>query len=341
MTDSDLPPPPLDEGHGTADDADPLAAFFPKQDAAPDPLGTAAIASLCERVAEAGGLAGVDDLVAAGTPAALIAAALTKPKDKRRAAPLLAISVAGQRLVKPSAAGWEIAGFPNKRTGGSTLSEARLRHALAPGQFCRWANTVAERINVDEATLRHSATNAPEAMTELADRLIERSWEVIQRQMTHGGRTFTKPEQAPRPDVLVMEEWGHASTHRPTQESVWGRLRRAHERETLAQTEGKPTVLRVGIEIEVSAKATPDLAAKIERLDAALDLGGLDAVVWVVDDGKIAQRLARFGVGAHQPDKGVRHYFAAASRCGIDSDGLVAIPQGRALWWAAQVAPAG
>lgn len=89
---------------------------------------------------------------------------------------------------------------------------------------------------------------------------------------------------------------------------------------------GRPETISA-IEVELSAKSTPALDAKVRQHDAALNAGWWNEVVWIVDDEEVATRLRRSGVGAKEG-----HCIVDAADVGITK---TPVPSVKTDWWPA------
>jgi hypothetical protein len=81
------------------------------------------------------------------------------------------------------------------------------------------------------------------------------------------------------------------------------------------------------IEVELSAKSTPALDAKVRQHDAALNAGWWNEVVWIVDDEEVATRLRRSGVGTKDG-----HCIVDAADVGITKTAVNSVTTD---WWPA------
>lgn len=306
-----------------------LEEFFAEQTA--DGAAEAALAGLLEAVAEQGGTTTVASLVEGGHEEASLLVALTPPTDDKRRRPLLrGEAVAGVRVVRLTSAGWAAVGHPNKRE--QRPSPERLDGILAPGRICQWARGLPGRLPEDwppNLVDVRAACDAP-ALSEFTSQVVARAWQRVTDQTNRHNQVaevgeMTRPESVPRPDGLLWEEYrdpGHAVRLWPHVPA----LKSALEAKT-------PAVVRLGIEVETARKNTADLSAKLARLNAVLSMGTLDAVVWVVDDQAVAERLSRFGVGTQAVDGSASHYFAEARKVGLREHQPVVAPG--LAWWAA------
>jgi hypothetical protein len=82
------------------------------------------------------------------------------------------------------------------------------------------------------------------------------------------------------------------------------------------------------IEVELSAKSSPALDAKVRQHDAALSAGWWHEVVWIVDDEEVVTRLNRSGVG-EKPG----HCLVDAADVGITNTPLGFF---QSQWWPAR-----
>lgn len=285
---------------------------------------------LLAAVADAGGWAFASALLDDGHDAAVVAAALRPDTaDRRRKPPLAPDVLGGERIVLLTAKGWADVGQPNKRP--QRPREDQVRHTVAPRQVAAWlASQVVPRITRaypgTEVFVQHRAA-AIEAWRSTTEAM---AWGLL----THPNKranaspevgVLTKAQHAPRPDLIIVEEW-------PASDAVDGRVWPGMARPTGQGNTGAPWTVRVAVEVELSHKRTPDLQAKIRRLSACQEVGSLDAVVWLVDTAGDAERLRRHGVGEAGIDVS-QHYLASTAACGITGALPFALPRHLAGWW--------
>lgn len=310
-----------------------LAQFFAQAEQ------TEAKALLAE-IGDGGGWLPLVEVLEAGHTTKTVADVLSHGTDKRQKPRAVAQKVGGVPVIILSATGWAEVGQPNRRPLKPRAE--RMRHTLAPRRCAAWLrDTVTERM---QTWTKEQGADAGRIAV-LASGTDIASWgaevEAAAWARINTGAAgadvgaLTRREAAPKPDLVVIEEWADAST---VPRSFWdGAERPSNGQGGIATT---PWTMRIGVEVETAAKATADLDGKLRRLQACIDLGVLDAVVWVVDDRAVAERLRRFGVGK----AGIFHpmYYASTLATGIDPVGASVPPflQDLPQWWAAQYAPA-
>lgn len=276
-------------------------------------------------IAEAGGVVFAADLLAAGHPPAVVAALAQSGPDKR-VRPRLALGVvAGHRLCWLRSSGWQAVGQPNRRECPPT--ERSLAHRLAAPNFERTIITHVVPPARASSVLVSVLRDKP-----LRDYVEERkgdAWAVVKAAGADAATAAGRVLGGVYPDVLVVENW--PSDLYATRSGTWP---------SVGGDQGvvdDASDLLVAIEVELSGKATPVLAAKVAQHDTAMALGWWHAVCWVSDDADTLTRLQRAGITRPEHPG---HYALLSSTCHLGPvvSGL-ALPTGaRVPWWAGRFA---
>lgn len=306
------------------DQADGLDDLFPQTS---ETKRTALVSDLLAEVVEAGGVAPVDYLMDRGHSTGALRIACTKPEGDKRKQPLLRPhTVDGIRVVTLTSSGWSAMGHGNKREMRPTPST--VRHSVMPSQIRKHVEAANPRFR-GGITLRVANTHS--AVNEWQRNVVSKAWAYIQGPNTDQSGAFgqlTRPEGCPRPDALIYEEWAEGYGDR----QHWGNRPPAAFADSI-RSNGF-VILTHLLEVETAEKRTDALTAKVERLNASLDLHAADTVLWAVDSDAVAQRIrsAVRAVNTSQDDP--RHLFTTTAH--LTGRGIVPPVQGVPGWWATQ-----
>ncbi len=313
--------PPEDPG----DALDALLATAKAASTAPDgkPSGDAAL-DVLTTVAEVGdGVLMLSDLLAARHSRAVIAALLTQGADKR-VRPRLALGlVAGHEVVWLRSAGWQSVGQQNRREAAPTARS--LRHRLSGHNL----ESALENAVAPVARRRDVLFDVVRGVTlrEYIDQRKGDAWVAIRTEGAEGAKDAGTLTGGVYPDALVAECW-------PT--DLFGERLGAWPStgDPTSRTDPQPAEFAVAVEIELSGKAAPLVAAKIRQHDTAMRLGWWQAVVWVTDDTDTLKRLIRAGLGHVADHPG--HYVLGGSAIGLDDPAAppIGVAAPRPPWWA-------
>ena len=293
------------------------------------------LSQLLYAVADLGGTASLDACLdyLPGLTAATIAVACEKPAGDKRQQPFLKMKeISGVDLLILTSKGWDAVGRTSKRE--QKPDAKRLAHSLAPqrisgemrGRMGRLRQSAPAGVEIPRVSVKVSAT----ALTDFANKCVSAAWGRLQDGATSdaGGLVgqLTQQASAPRPDALIIEEWSQKMP-------VGGAEPWVGLREWDSTPPGTVVELTFLLEVETADKNTDALKDKVRRLNAAMDLGVADCVIWALDDLAIGHRLWR-RVIAEDPQYGyLRHRFVPLNT--IDgSGGLPApVPTGSLGWW--------
>lgn len=310
--------------------ADPLEALFTvieAEEAEARTTGAALVreagADLLEALAEAGGTALVEDLLAAGHSPAAVAALATQGSDKRVKPRVALGSIGGHRVVWLRSAGWQSVGQVNRREAGPTTKS--LRHRLA-------APNLAKSL----ARLETSPEGRGLLIEGQQDIELRETVRVAVQGLKGGGRGQDDPEAGALaagvfPDLLVVENWSPARVG--DRERYWPTVGgyRPVGGSGGVQRDREPDHI-VAVEIELSGKSNLMMSAKIRHHDGAMRLGWWHAVVWITDDQRTTTRLAHAGVDDRVAHPG--HYVMSTAACAlgpISPD--LGLPAHLEPWW--------
>lgn len=273
--------------------------------------GERLLADLIADVAAAGGVALVDDLLAAGHPRAVIAAALEPEGVDKRTRPWLRCGVVnGLDIVWATTKAWSQAGQPNRREAPPGSRTAR--HRTAPALMNRWVEQKGAQVR-DRGILL-SLDRGP-TLRQVTEEMTQRAWALVRQGGTLGQQAsllLTRPV----PDALLVESW--PADERAVQ---W----RDHQLYPHLGCEDRPGgELAVAIEIQFSDAASALISQKVRAHDVAMRHGGgWQATLWVVDGPDVMTRLRRAGVGDLREHPG--HYVVEAAEVGIGSAPIMGV----------------
>lgn len=246
-----------------------------------------------EILAELGGACEVEDLLDRGVSKDTLAMALqgTGSSDGR-SRPRLKLDVTAEdaAVVWLTTTGWQSAGFPSRRE--TPPSSESIRHARMPKLIAKWCERHAPRTRgMPQIAIR----NDPETIKEFSAEAVAAAWSRIQGPLGDNNGMFGPLTGGLMPDALMIERWATTPDGEADWKKAWASSRQP-DFQQLAET-------WIAIEVELSAKGEKPLKHKVKKWDAALDLGLVQGVLWIVDDEKIADRLRSLGVGnLHQTE---------------------------------------
>lgn len=264
-----------------------------------------AVGTVVARLAANDGHAPVATLRAEGFPDDAIAAALTTDPEDRRRKPRARLGVVdGTPLLWLTTTGWQSAGRTSRRERSPSAESAI--HAAAPTELSGW---LAQQL-APWPGLRVSVSTG-EPCRAWSERVKALAWSRVQGAGDANG-AYGVLTGGLLPDALLVERWHSAADYR----SAWG-----HDPAT-AEDAAEQTC---ALEVELARKGEP-LRWKVERWQAALDLGAAHAVVWVVRSRTIADDLRALGVGAD----GSRQLLVPGAEVGLGGDAMPDLPT---TWW--------
>ena len=290
-------PETLDAYFRAVEEKDPAA----RRRAGPSP------ADVLAYVDAADGLCRLDELTGAGFSEPLLLELLATPAgaDRRSRPRLRGAVLAGERWVWPTTAGWSAAGRPNRREAAP--SARTIGHRQAPRRMASWVEehlapaAAANDILVDPlvgADIRTWVTAC-----------ISTAWSAVR---VGGGAA----EEAGKllggvyPDLLVVESW-------PRDRIELGQREQHCYPGVRGAGETSEPDWRVAVEIELAEKPDLMLAHKVAQHERARALGWWHAVLWVVDDRKVAERLQRALLAAGAGRAPAAHYTADPADVGV------------------------
>lgn len=280
---------------------DALTRFFAARRRNDD--GEQLLADLVADVAAGGGVAVLDDLLAAGHSRAVIAAALEPTGDDKRARPLLRGTVAnGIEIVWCTTLGWSRAGQSNKRE--APVGSRTARHRTAPALFERW---LATRAAVAEPHGILLTLDRGSGLRSVVEEMTQRAWGLV-RQTGGTGQDAALLLTRPVPDAIIIENW-------PDDPSAiaWRDL---HVYPHFGSPERPRAEVAIAVEVQLSDTASAIMSQKVRAHDVAMRLGGgWQATLWVVDSQDVMTRLQRAGIGDELRHPG--HYVVQAREVGL------------------------
>jgi hypothetical protein len=318
-----------------ADDTPPtLDAFFNTlraQAADANGTGAGALQIVCEWLAERDGHAFLADLRRAGLgdDQTLLGGLQRDPGDGRHRARLAAGDVAGSPALWLTGAGWKAVG--QTRRGEKRPTTQTLTHARAPQELQIWLNTLLRpwhpRMTV---TVEQRATE----IRDFSDGCSAAAWGMLRVRADSNGQIGLLTGGL-RPDALLVERF---TVDEGPEVPLGGEAmyRSAHnlpegsdiDRDAMIET-------TLALEVESSRKSQARLRDKLARLDAAIDLGRIAGVVWLVRTATVYRQLREFGCGATGRRPG--HYLVTTSDIGLGGDLIPPNPK-VTNWWPLVVA---
>ena len=273
-----------------------------------------AVGAVVERLAATDGHAPVEMLRAEGFPDHAIAAACsTDEADKRRKPRANLGIVGGAPYLWLTTTGWQSAGKTSRRERSPSAESAE--HAAAPLDLSRWLR---ERL-APWPHLRVGVVTG-EPCRAWSERVKALAWSRISSGAGDATGSYGMLTGGLVPDALIVTRWPSWDIYR----SAWG------ENPATPEDAAEETCT---LEFEASRKgsgtgsdAGGPLRWKVERNEAALDLGAAHAVVWVVPDRQVAEDLQALGVGR----RGSRQLLVPAHLVGLGGDEM---PDYEPVWW--------
>lgn len=285
------------------DTEDALTRFFAAKRRNDD--GEQMLADLVADVAANGGVAVLDDLLAAGHSRAVISAALEPTGDDKRARPLLRGTIAnGIEVVWCTTLGWSRAGHSNKRE--APVGSRTALHRTAPALFERWLSGRAEIAATRGILL---TLDRGRGLRTVVEEMTQRAWGLV-RQPGSVGQDAALLLTRPVPDALIIENWPDDPNA-----VAWRDL---NVYPHFGSSERPKAELAVAIEVQLSDTASTIMSQKVRAHDVAMRIGGgWHATLWVVDSQDVVTRLRRAGIGDELQHPG--HYIVQAREVGIST----------------------
>ena len=265
--------------------------------------GERLLADLIADVASAGGVALIDDLLAAGHARAVLAAALEPEGADKRTRPWLRCAVVNEvELVWATTKAWSQVGQPNRREAPPGSRSAR--HRVAPSLLDRWvreANTLTQQQDILLSLDRGAGLRA------VCEEMTQRAWGY----MRQGGPMAQEASlllTRPVPDALLVESWPDEPTAMNWREGALY----PH----LGCDDRPGSELAVAVEVQFADSGTALLSQRLRAHDVAMRIGrGWHATLWVIDSQEVMARLTRAGVYDHTLHPG--HYVVEAREVGL------------------------
>ena len=313
--------------HNQEQDLDAVFAKIEEDEARAGKAGSGS-QDVVQAIADSDGLVLLDELIREGHSKPAIAAALLPPgKDGRSKPRVHAGVIDGQRLLWLTSSGWASVGQGNRREVPPT--SARVQHRLAIPRFASWVE-----YNVAPNTT-HAGIFWNVALGNQAREFVEvhkqAAWSMTRMNVNAElARTNAQLLGGVYPDLIVVSNLPEEIQTPDGALLSRGEFRDAYHGRALSwqdlDVRHTPETV-TAIEIELSAKSTPALDAKVRQHDAALSAGWWHEVAWVVDDADVLARLKRSGVGSR---KG--HCIIDAHDVGISASPLIDV---QSDWWPA------
>lgn len=315
------------KNEGQGPNLDDIFAGIAEQQAREGNLGSSA-QDVVQAIADKDGLVLVDELLRENHTKAAIAAAIAPPSSDGRSKPKVKAGIIdGQHLLWLTSSGWTSIGQANRRE--AQPSSARVQHRLAIPRFASWID-FAVAPNTADAGIYWNV-----ALGNLSRDFIEvhkqAAWSMTRLNVNADMARSNAPLLGGiYPDLIVVSNLPEAITTPDGQVLTRGEFRDSYHGRALSWQD--PDVRHTpetitAIEIELSAKSTPALDAKVRQHDAALQAGWWHEVVWVVDDMDVLTRLKRSGVGTR-----LGHCIVDAAAVGITKSPLHSV---NSDWWPA------
>jgi len=265
--------------------------------------GERLLADLIADVASAGGVALIDDLLAAGHARAVLAAALEPEGADKRTRPWLRCAVVNEvELVWATTKAWSQVGQPNRRE--SPPGSRTARHRVAPSLLDRWvreANALTQQQDILLSLDRGAGLRA------ICEEMTQRAWGY----MRQGGPMAQEASlllTRPVPDALLVESWPDEPTAMSWREGALY----PH----LGCDDRPGSELAVAVEVQFADSGTALLSQRLRAHDVAMRIGrGWHATLWVIDSQEVMARLTRAGVYDHTLHPG--HYVVEAREVGL------------------------
>lgn len=283
-----------------------------------------AIAHCIEMVAQLGGGCEVRELKTAGIAESAIAAACQSGSKDKRTKPRLKLGLDDSQnpIVWLTTTGWMSAGHPNRRE--KPPSSETLRHARIPRMIQGWWNFTTEKYGESVPDL--AVRPEPEIIKEFSEEAVSMAWSRIQGPLKDPSGIFGPLTGGIQPDALMVERWNRVPDAAKNYGKIWDEDPEAVDLDDIAET-------WVALEAEISQKSSLPLRHKVKKWNGCIELGLVKAVVWVVDNPKVAGNLQNLGVG----DKGRApgQFIVPAVEMGLGGE-IFTVPKS-AMWWAPRV----
>lgn len=265
--------------------------------------GERLLADLIADVASSGGVAIIEDLLAAGHSRAVLAAALEPEGADKRTRPWLRCAVVNEvELVWATTKAWSQVGQPNRREAPPGSRTAR--HRMAPSLLARWvrgANALTQEQGI------HLMLDRGPGLRAICEEMTQRAWGY----MRQGGPLAQEASlllTRPVPDALLVESW-------PDDSKAMG-WREGALYSHLGCDERPESELAVAVEVQYADSGTALLSQRLRAHDVAMRVGkGWHATLWVVDNQEVLSRLDRAGIFDHRIHPG--HYVVDAREVGL------------------------
>jgi hypothetical protein len=309
-------------------DLDALFARIEEEEARAGKAGSGS-QDVVQAIADSDGLVLVDELLRDGHTKPAIAAALLPPGSDGRSKPRVKAGVIdGQRLLWLTSSGWASVGQQNRREAPPTSS--RVQHRLAVPRFASWLEYKVVPKTQGAGIFWHAAIG--NKSRELVETHKQTAWSMTR--LNTNAEAIASHSQllgGVYPDLIVVSNLPETIAVPEV-----GSMTRADFRSRFhgnmmpwIDLDGISTPETISaIEVELSAKSSPALDAKVRQHDAALSARWWHEVVWIVDDEEVVTRLRRSGVGS-KPG----HCLVDASDVGITNTPLGLF---QSQWWPAR-----
>ena len=322
---------PTSKGEVMNDQAKDLDEVFARIEEEEAKAGKAGSGSqdVVQAIADSDGLVLVEELIREGHTKPAIAAALLPPGSDGRSKPRAKAGVIdGQRLLWLTSSGWASVGQQNRREAPPTSS--RVQHRLAIPRFASWLDYKVAPKTIGAGIFWHAALG--NKSRELVETHKQTAWS-MSRLNTNAEAIASHAQLlgGVYPDLIVVSNLPETITvpENGTMSRQDFRTQFHHKLLPWIDLDGASTPETISaIEVELSAKSSPALDAKVRQHDAALAARWWHEVVWIVDDEEVVTRLRRSGVGS-KPG----HCLVDAADVGITNAPLGSF---ESQWWPAR-----
>lgn len=311
-----------------AKDLDEVFARIEEEEAKAGKAGSGS-QDVVQAIADSDGLVLVEELIRDGHTKPAIAAALLPPGSDGRSKPRAKAGVIdGQRLLWLTSSGWASVGQQNRREAPPTSS--RVQHRLAIPRFASWLDYKVAPKTIGAGIFWHAALG--NKSRELVETHKQTAWS-MSRLNTNAEAIASHAQLlgGVYPDLIVVSNLPETITvpENGTMSRQDFRTQFHHKMLPWIDLDGGSTPETISaIEVELSAKSSPALDAKVRQHDAALAAHWWHEVVWIVDDEEVVTRLRRSGVGS-KPG----HCLVDAADVGITNKPLGSF---ESQWWPAR-----
>lgn len=309
-------------------DLDGIFARIEEEQSKDGKLGSSA-QDVVQAIADKDGLVLVDELLRESHTKAAIAAALLPPNNDGRSKPKLKAGVIdGQQLLWLTSTGWSSVGQSNRREAPPT--SARVAHRLSIPRFASWIEHTVAPNTIGVGIFWNVAIG--NQAREFIEVHKQTAWSMARMNVNaEAARMNASLLGGVYPDLIVVSNLPEEIRTPNGVTMTRGEFRDSYHSRAVSWQD--PDIRETpetitAIEIELSAKSTPALDAKVRQHDAALSAGWWHEVAWVVDDADVLARLKRSGVGVR-----AGHCIIDAIDVGISSTPLVGV---QSDWWPAR-----